>query len=106
MEIDTSGDPVGKDQSVIPESEMMPAETQELCEDQQILKLTPLRRSTRTRRQPDRLTYTTMQMDSIDTSSETASETVVDSGTNSEEADGCDVPEGFFDLTSEETPIL
>ena len=78
-----SGDPVGKDQSVIPESEMMPAETEELSEDQQILKLTPLRRSTRIRRQPDRLTYTTMQMDSLDTSRETASETVVRFGDES-----------------------
>ena len=99
-EVETACDPA--DQPVVPPSEMMPSERDEFNEDQQVLKLTPLRRSTRHRRQPDRLTYTSMQVDSVDTRCETAAGTVIDSGTNPEEVEGCHVPAGCFDSASKE----
>ena len=47
-------------------SVMLPIEKEELEEDQQLLALKPLRRSSRVRRQPDRLTYSSMSVEFSD----------------------------------------
>ena len=58
---------IEKDEApLISSADMNTEEHAEMVEDQQILALTPLRRSTRVRRQPDRLTYSSMSVDTFD----------------------------------------
>ena len=58
---------IEKDEApLISSADMNTEEHAEMVEDQQILALTPLRRSTRVRRQPDRLTYSSMSMVTFD----------------------------------------